>query len=121
MQSRRHQQGFIKLLFIFGSIAFVATVGIKLFPLYSNELKLARVVKSAASEGSIDPTAVRSSLQRRWDIEDIIMIQPKDIKIERGEGGSGGALTYDYEARTTLFYNVDLVLKFTGREPVKGS
>ena len=119
MQSRRHQQGFIKLLFTFGSIAFVATVGIKLFPLYGNELKLARVVKSAASEGTIEPVQVRNSLQRRWDIEDIIMIEPKDIKIERGPNG-GGALSYDYEARTHLFYNVHLVLKFSGREPVKG-
>lgn len=119
MQSKRRQQGFIKLLFTFGSIAFVAIVGIKLFPLYGNQLKLERAVKGVASEGTIDPVAVRNSLQRRWDIEDIVQIQPKDILIERGQNG-GGALVYNYEARTHLFYNVDLVLKFDGRAPVQG-
>lgn len=119
MQSRHRQQGFVKLFFIFGSIAFVAIVGMKLFPLYANQLKVAKVVKSAASEGNIDPIQVRNSLQRRWDIDDIDIITPKDILIERGQNG-GGALVYNYEARTHLFYNVDLVLSFEGREPVKG-
>lgn len=120
MPSRNRQQGFIKPLFMFGCIAFVAIVGIKLFPLYSNQFKLAKVVSSQASEGSIDPVQVRSGLQRRWDIDDITGILPKDILIERGENG-GGVLKYDYEARTHLFYNVDLVLHFTGSEPVKGN
>ena len=120
MQSRHRQQGFLKLFFVFGSIGFVAVVGLKLFPLYANELKVAKVVKSAASEGSIDPVALRNGLQRRWDIDDITIITPKDIHIERGKNG-GGALTYSYEARTHLFYNVDLVLTFEGRAPVKDS
>ena len=119
MQSKHRQQGFMKLFFIFGSIAFVAIVGMKLFPLYANQLKVAKVVKSAASEGNMDPVQVRNSLQRRWDIDDIDIITPKDILIERGQNG-GGALTYNYEGRTHLFYNVDLVLSFEGREPVKG-
>lgn len=119
MQSKHRQKGFVKLFFIFGSIAFVATVLIKLFPLYGNQLKLKRAVEQTASEGSIDPLAVRNSLQRRWDIEDITIITPKDIIIERG-GNGGGALKYEYEARTHLFYNVDLVLTFDGRAPVKG-
>ncbi len=119
MQSKHRQQGFFKLFFIFGSIALVAIIGLKLFPLYTNQLKLSRAVAQTASEGSIDPLAVRNSLQRRWDIEDIIIVMPKDIKIERGSNG-GGALVYDYEARTHLFYNVDLVLSFQGSAPVAG-
>lgn len=120
MPSRQQQQGFVRILFMLGCIAFVAIVGLKLFPLYANELKLKKVIRTQAAEGSIDPVQVRNSLQRRWDIDDIDVITPKDIKIERGENG-GGALSYDYEARTHLFYNVDLVLHFTGREPVKGA
>ena len=119
MQSKRQQQGFVKLFFMFGSLAFVVVVVLKLFPLYSNNFKLVRVVNDVAAEGSIDPAAVRFSLGRRWDIEDITNVLPKDIGVERGANG-GGALTYDYEARTHLFYNVDLVLKFKGRAVVKG-
>jgi len=119
MQSKRRQQGFLRMFFLFGSIALVATIVIKLFPLYGNQLKLARAVSGVASEGTIDPVSVRKSLQKRWDIEDITDVMPKDIVIERGQNG-GGALSYDYEARTHLFYNVDLVLHFSGREPVKG-
>jgi hypothetical protein len=119
MPSRQRQQGFIKMIFIFGSIAFVAIVVMKLFPLYGNQLKLARAVQQTAKEGTIDPVQVKNALQRRWDIEDITNIEPKDIKIERN-GSGGGALVYDYEARTHLFYNVHLVLTFNGREPVSG-
>ena len=120
MQSKYRQQGFFKLFFVFGSLAFVAIVVLKLYPLYLNEMKLARAVSSTASEGSIEPAGVRNALQRRWDIDDILMIKPKDILIERGPNG-GGALTYNYEARAHLFYNVDLVLTFEGRAPVKGN
>lgn len=120
MQSKHRQQGFFKLFFVFGSLAFVAVVVIKLYPLYLNEIKLAKAVSSTASEGSIEPAAVRNALQRRWDIDDITMAAPKDIAIERGQNG-GGALTYNYEARAHLFYNVDLVLTFTGRAPVQGN
>lgn len=119
MTSKHRQQGFMKLFFIFGSIALVVIIVMKLFPLYANQIKVARVVKSTATEGSVDPLAVRSSLQRRWDIEDITIITPKDIGVER-DGQGGGALTYNYEARTHLFYNVDLVLTFEGRERVQG-
>jgi len=120
MQSKHRQQGFFKLFFVFGSIAFVAIVGVKLFPLYMNELKVAKVVKGAATEGTMDAAELRKSLQRRWDIDDITIITPKDIFIERGQNG-GGALSYRYEARTHLFYNVDLVLAFEGRAPVKAN
>lgn len=118
MQSKRRQQGFIKLFFIFGSIALVAIVGLKLFPLYSNQFKVAKAVKSTATEGSIDPAQVRRAMEKRWDIESIDYLNWKDVKIERA-GDGGGALVYDYEARTHLFYNIDLVLTFKGREPVQ--
>ena len=118
MTSKHRQQGFLKILFTLGSIAFVAIVGMKLFPLYANPLKVAAAVKKVASEGSIDPASVRPALQRIWDIDDITQLTPKDIAIER-EGNGGGALAYQYEARAHLFYNVDLVLLFEGRERVK--
>ncbi len=119
MQSKYRQQGFLKLFFMFGCAAFVAVVLIKLWPLYVNQFKLKRAVEQTASEGSIDPVAVRAALQRRWDMDDIIIVMPKDVVIERGSNG-GGALTFDYEARTHLIYNVDLVLGFQVRAPVKG-
>ena len=119
----RHQQrgmGLLKILFIFGMIAFVSVVGLKCFPLYSNQLKVSRVVQSVASEGSVQPGEVRKSLQRRWDIEDITLLEPADVAIERDETGKA-FLSYDYDAETHLFYNATLVLNFNGREPISGN
>lgn len=116
MTSRQSQRGMglFKLIFVFGSIALVATIGMKCFPLYSNQFKLAKAVKNVAQEGG-EPATMKSSLQKRWDIEDINFLQPKDIEFQRGDNGAI-TLKYNYEARAHLFYNVDLVLTFSGSE-----
>lgn len=121
MSAKRHQQGFIKPLFTLGAIAFIAIVGIKLFPLYANQFKLAGVVKDVAAEGSVNPQDVQKALNRRWDIEDIQHITPKEVLIDRGTDGGSPALTYEYQASTPLFYNISLVIDFKGRERVKDS
>ncbi|MGH8429506.1 MAG: DUF4845 domain-containing protein, partial [Solimonas sp.] len=81
MQLRQRQKGlgWFGLLFIFGVIAFVAIVGAKCFPIYMNQFKLASVLNKVASEpdtGGADGgvAAIRTTLQRFWDIEDIIHI-----------------------------------------------
>lgn len=120
MRSRQRGMGLFKMVFVFGSIALVATIGIKMFPLYANQLKVAKAVKSVASEGHVDPFTVQKGLERHWDIEDITFLDYRQVKIERSERGKVD-LAYAYEARVHLFYNADLVLSFQGREPIDGA
>lgn len=105
--------GWFGLLMLFGVIAFVTIVVVKCLPLYLNQMKVAKAVSGVAADAELaaaEPPVIRDRLQRRWDVEDIILLRPKDIKIRRTE--SGRLLEYDYEARTKLFYNIYVVIHF---------
>ncbi len=126
MQLRHRQKGlgWFGLLFIFGVIAFTAIVGLKCFPIYMNQFKLVSVLNKASAEANVGgddggSQALRSTLQRYWDIDDIKTIKPRDIKIKRD--GRGRFMTYDYEARERLFYNIYLVIHFEGEVQMVGN
>jgi hypothetical protein len=118
-KSQQRGAGLLKLIFFFGLLALVATIGLKCFPLYMNEMKVSKAVSGAAEEGG-DVGAMLFSLKRRWDIEDITQIEPRDIQFERGDKGDV-TLKYAYEARTHLFYNIDMVVKFSGSQKAKNA
>lgn len=118
---RQKGLGWFGLLLLFGAIAFIAIVAVKCLPLYLNQMKVAKAVSGVASDPELaasDATVIRDRLQRRWDIEDIVLLTPKDIKIRRTEAGR--FLEYDYEARTRLFYNIDVVIHFKDEVPMRG-
>lgn len=120
MRSRQRGAGLFKMLFVFGTLGLYAIIGAKVFPLYSNHFKLKRAVAGVAKEGETDPLSVRKALERRWMIEDITIVEPQDVKVVRGDRNKV-SLSYDYEARARLFYNAEVVLTFTGSEPVSGA
>ncbi len=126
MNMRRQQRGlgFWGLLFVLAVGGFAALVLIKCVPIYINEMAVTRAVhdvasKNTASDGEVDVAAIRDSLQRRWDIDYINRIEPKDIKVVRDEHGL--KLSYEYEAREHLFYNIFIVIHFAEDIPIRGS
>lgn len=104
-------------LFVIAVIAFVALVTVKVVPIYLNQMKVATAVREVAQDPHISPSAdpqvIYDSLQRHWDIDDIEDIKPKDIAITRDDNGQQ-TLSYDYEARRHLFYNIYIVVHFEG-------
>lgn len=115
MRLPKHQRGlgWFGLLMVLGIIGITAIVVVKCLPLYLNQMKLAKAVHQIADDPDLansDPAALRNRMQRHWDIDDIILIEPKDIKVKRTD--QGRFLSYDYEARTNLFYNIYVVIHF---------
>ncbi len=115
MRLPKHQRGlgWFGLLLVLGIIGITAIVVVKCLPLYLNQMKLAKAVHQIADDPDLansDPAALRNRMQRHWDIDDIILIEPKDIKVKRTD--QGRFLSYDYEARTNLFYNIYVVIHF---------
>lgn len=109
-------------LFLFAVIGFVALIAIKCVPIYLNQLKVTKAVHQVAEQnrgsgGEVDVYGIRSSLQKRWDIDDMDYIQPKDVQVVRSERGL--SLSYDYEAKTPLFYNISLVIHFAEDVPLR--
>lgn len=112
--------GWFGMLFVLGTVAFLAIVTIKVGPLYMNQMTVERIVKRVAGDPSManaDPAQIRESLQRGWDVDYVDQLEPRDIKIKRTQ--SGRMLSYEYEARVNLFYNIYVVVLFEGEEPMR--
>lgn len=117
---RQRGLGWFGMLFLFGTIAFFAVIAIKVGPMYMNHGTVLRIVKGVADNpdyANASPQEIRSTLERRWDVDYVQHLDDKDVKIKRGP--KGRMLSYDYEAKVNLFYNVWVVLKFKDDHPMK--
>lgn len=117
---RQRGLGWFGLLFVFGTIAFFAIIAIKVGPLYMNHATVIKVVKGVADNpdyANASPHEIRTTLERRWDIDYITQLDDKNVKIKRS--AKGRMLSYDYEARVNLFYNVFVVVHFKDDFPMK--
>ena len=97
---RNHQQGmtFIGLLFVLAMAGVIVYAGIRLAPLYLNYMKVARTMESVAAEAkgdNPDPTALRTSIDRHFNIEDPTGVTTKDIEITKDDGGVQLHVAYD--------------------------
>ena len=115
MRSLRHQRGlgWFGLLFVLAVIGFVSIVVVKTLPMYLNQMKVASAMQKVAADpenGNADPLTIRRDLQKYWDIDDVQYLTVADVKVKRTERGR--FLSYDYESREHLFYNIYIVIHF---------
>lgn len=116
---RQRGLGWLGLLFVLAIIAFVAIVVTKMAPIYLNQMKIASAVSrlaSAPDNGMADARAIRNDLQSFWDIDDVQYLNVADVRIKRTERGR--FISYDYEARERLFYNIYIVIHFADDVPL---
>lgn len=117
---RQRGLGWFGLLFVFGTIAFFAIIAVKVGPIYMNHMTVMKIVKSVADNpdyASAPPSEIRSTLERRWDVDYVKYLDDKDVKIKRGK--QGRLLAYDYSAEVNLFYNIFVVVKYKDEFPMK--
>lgn len=119
MRSRHHQAGlgWFGFIVLIGAIAFIADVVLTCLPLYLNQMKITEAVHKVAGAGTT-AGGFRRDLQRYWDINSIDTLQPADVVFKQSD--KGRFLSYDYEARGHLFYNVYVVLVFKENVPLSG-
>jgi len=115
--ARKHQNGmtYLGMLIMLIVIAFFAVVLIKVAPLYIESFKVKSSLDSLAQEAKDDqsvlsPAEVEKHLLNRLNINDVEHVTKDDIKITRE--GRKTVVEVDYEARVTLFDNLDLVARF---------
>lgn len=111
--------GWFGMLFVFAIIGFAAIIGVKTLPLYLNQMKVASAIAKLVQDpenSNADPASIRSQLQRFWDIDDVQHLSVTDVKIKRTDAGR--FISYDYEARTQLFYNISIVVHFADDVPL---
>jgi Domain of unknown function (DUF4845) len=113
MRSRQRGATFLGMVVIIAILGFALYAGIRLMPLYLEYMAVARALEQTAKEhgsGPTSPQSLRNSLDRRWTIETINSIQPKDIEIKKA--GSGFSMRAWYRAEAPFISNVSLVADF---------
>jgi hypothetical protein len=112
---RRRQRGmtFIGLLCILTLLGLIGYAGLRLVPLYLNYMKVARSMDATATElksDNPDPGAIRRSLDKHWQIEDISGVEAKEVEIVKNE--SGVSLHVAYDDAAPYIQNVSLSVHF---------
>jgi hypothetical protein len=88
--------GIMILVVLIGLFAFG---GVRLTPIYLNYMKVVGVIDGAYAEfDSQNPSrsAIRRSIQRRFDVESVTVIVARDIKVTADSGGFLVAAVYDH-------------------------
>ncbi|MDY6949565.1 MAG: DUF4845 domain-containing protein [Pseudomonadota bacterium] len=111
---------------VLGMLTIVAILGVGLFaairlvPVYLEYMAVSRALEQTAKENAGgSQEALRTSLIRRWAIEDISSIQPKDVEIKRA--GNGFIMRAWYRAEVPFVSNISLVADFDKSVPVGGA
>ena len=116
---------FWSMLFVFGVIAFFAIITMKVVPIYLNQMKISNSVEETAKQAQVDSATgqvsfhqIQDGLAKRWDIEDVDYLDWRDVQMVNTDHGR--VLSYDYEARVHLFYNIFIVVHFAQQVPLPG-
>jgi len=122
-QKRQRGLGMFGLVFVFAVIGFITLIVMRCWPIYLNQMKIAKAIQNVSKDGDVanaqDSTALYRPLERFWDVDSIDYLDYKTIKLVRVDRRR--AITYKYEARAPLFYNISLVIEFQDSVPVAGS
>ena len=110
--------GWLLLLIPVGVIVYA---GIRVTPFYLNYYRVVKSLQqlSAESKGNdtINPAEVRSSLEKRFDVEYVTNPNAKDIDVHRD--GDHWVAVANYEEVAPLFGNVSLLLQFNTQVDLK--
>jgi hypothetical protein len=120
MRSRQRGATVLGMVVIIAILGFALYGGIRLTPIYLEYMAVARALEQTAKEesGATSPQTLRNALDRRWTIETINSIQPRDIEIKKA--GSGFTMRAWYRAEAPFISNVSLVADFDKTVKVGG-
>jgi Domain of unknown function (DUF4845) len=112
---RRRQRGMtlIGMLTILALVGVIVYGGIRLTPAYLNYLKVSRAMSATAEEfkgDNPDPAALRRTLNKHWEIDDVDIVDTKDIEISKEDSGVIMHVAYDHPV--PYIANVSLLVHF---------
>ena len=108
-------------LFVLGTIGFIALVTMKLFPIYMENMSVKKAVNQVAQAegaGSFNKRTAWTALTKQFYVDEVRSVEEDDVAVETNDDGVR-ELVVAYEVRTSLMYNVDMVVWFEERVPLK--
>jgi hypothetical protein len=124
MKTRRNQSGITLLGFVMVAavLGFFAFCGFKLFPMYSEYYSVKSALKSLAAEpgvGKYAPAKIQDLFFRRLYMSYSANVKKEHVKIQRAD--NGWQMDVQYEVRTPLVANLDVVGRFQTSQLLTGS
>ncbi|MCI0749367.1 MAG: DUF4845 domain-containing protein [Nevskiales bacterium] len=108
-------------IFVLGVIGGVTLVALRLVPFYFNELAIMKSVRTVAQNpgnSQLSAQELRKILQKHWSIEGITTLRVDEIRV--ASTANGRVVSYDYEVRAPLLYNLSIVAHFQNEFLLKG-
>jgi hypothetical protein len=105
----------IAILVILILVVFGALIGMKVTPAYIEYFTIKKAIAAITQSGELrggSVAEVRRAFENRANIDDITSVQPQDLEITK-DGGEV-VISFAYEKRIPLFYNVSLLIDFAG-------
>jgi len=100
-------------LFLLTPLAIVLYAGMRLAPVYLNYMKVAKAMDRVSGElksGQVDPSGIRTAIDKHLLVETIDYPTGKDMKITRD--GSAWIVESQYDDEAPLFGNISLHVAF---------
>jgi len=115
MNTRRKQGGITLLGFVIVAavVGFFIYIAIKLFPMYSEYYGVKSALKGLAAEpgvGNYEPRRINDLFFRRLYVSYSKNVKQEHVKLTRVDGG--WQMDVQYEVRTPLVANLDVIGKF---------
>ncbi|QDA56364.1 DUF4845 domain-containing protein [Thermomonas aquatica] len=114
-QSGMTMLGFLITLTV---VMFFLYCGMKVVPMYTEYYSVKKALASIASdpEAGVSKDKIRALFSRHMEIDYVSVIKPEMLQIESTDTGYN--MIMDYERRTPLFANLDVVAKFHAEQAV---
>ncbi len=112
MRFRQRGVTFLGWLILLTPTVVVGYAAVRLAPVYLNYMKVVRALNLVASDagGNSDPKAIRTTIDKHFEIDMVDYPTSKDIKVTRNGAGWDVEASYDDEA--PLFANISLHVVF---------
>ena len=115
MRKRQRGMGFAGVLAVLVGIIFLAIIGMKMVPAYLEYFAIKQAVAAITQGGQLRNATVadvRKAFELRQAVDDFTSVGPKDLEITKD--GSEIVISFAYERRIPLFYNISILIDFAG-------
>jgi hypothetical protein len=107
--------GFAGVLALLVGIIFLAIIGMKMVPAYIEYFTIKKAVAAITQGGQLRNATVadvRKAFELRQAVDDFTSVGPKDLEITKD--GNEIVISFAYEKRIPLFYNISVLIDFAG-------
>jgi hypothetical protein len=104
----------IAMVLILAMAGFFAMIAIRLFPIYLEHFSVKKHLENVSKETGIKEKTNReilTTLDKRFQIDDVKHVTHENIFIEREKGGPM-TIAIEYEVRTPAVANVEMIVSF---------